>query len=54
MTGKITGTAGEIFKTAPEEMIYFYNGWTYDKAPTSWQYMFDLPPNFDEHGNPIP
>lgn len=53
VTGTVTGTAGETFKEAPEEMIRFYNGWTYNKAPTSWQYLFDLPPQFDETGSPI-
>lgn len=53
VTGTVAGTAGEMFKTAPEEILHFYNGWTYNTAPTSWQFMFDLPPAFDENGTPI-
>ncbi|MBX9622158.1 MAG: hypothetical protein K2X28_09125 [Alphaproteobacteria bacterium] len=53
VTGTIDGTAGEMFKTAPDPMVHFYNGWTYDKAPTEWQYLFDISPHMDEHGHEI-
>jgi hypothetical protein len=54
VTGTITGAAGETFKSDPaNETIHFYNGWTYDKAPTEWQYLFDMPPHMDEHGHEI-
>lgn len=54
VTGTIVGTAGEMFKTDSDPMVHLYNGWTYNKTPTSWQYLLDLPPQFDENGIPIP
>jgi hypothetical protein len=53
VTGTVVGTAGDMFTQSPERMIRFYNGWTYDKAPTAWQYLEDLPPTLDENpGSP--
>ena len=48
VTGRVTGTAGDMFTQSPERMIRFYNGSTYDKAPSAWQYLEELPPTLDE------